>query len=55
MKIDVYIDILTVEIDSAENFTSILCLRYFFKIFTCLSIIKIKSEVSIKISKKPVF
>ena len=51
----IYIDILTVRMDSAENFTSILCLRYFFQIFTCLSIIKIKSEIRIKISKKPVF
>ena len=49
VNIDIYIDILTVGIDSAENFASILCLRYFFQIFTCLNIIQMKSEVNIKI------
>ena len=48
---DIYIDIRIEGID----FTSISCLLYFFLFFTCLNIIKIKSEVNIKIKKNGFF
>ena len=50
-----YIDFLTPGIDSAGNFTSILCVRYFFSFFTYLDIIAIKSVVNVNFSKKPGF
>ena len=42
MKIDIYIDILTVGIDSAGNFTAIRTLTLFLIFFSRLRIIKIK-------------